>query len=70
MDPGACAIKPISKVRDNAVLFPIAIACGFWAGLAANFLRTRALRLFLGAAGFGLGCGALTGLSEASCNLG
>ena len=69
MDPAAAPINPGSKVRDDAVLFPVAETGGFGTFLAAQFRRQGLLGCFFRPARFGLGFGPFPGFADAGGDL-
>ena len=69
MDPAAAPINPGSKVRDDAVLFPVAETGGFGAFLAAEFRRESGLGGLMGPAGISLGFGPFAGFTDAGSDL-
>ena len=64
MDPATAAINPGSKVRDDAVLFPVAVTGGFGTFLTTQFRRQGLLGCFFDPARFGLGFSPFAGFTD------
>jgi len=65
MDPSVQRIKPGSKIRDDPILFPVAVARGLRTFLAAQ-LRRKGLFGLCRATDISFGVRPLTGLADAA----